>query len=82
MGTVLSTSGATTWTLLWLQVKPHGTSTGPRVSPSPSSSVCQMYLWVVGAKLVNGTELDQLLVDAEKTAQALSRHKSTSLPGA
>lgn len=51
-------------------------STGPRAAPQPSASVCRAYLWVVGAQLINCTELDQLLVDAERrtaegTEQAL-----------
>lgn len=44
--------------------------------PQPSACVCKAYLWVVGAQLIDCTELDQLLVDAERrtaegTEQAL-----------
>jgi hypothetical protein len=40
---------------------------------SPGSEY-RTYLWVVGAQLINGTELDQFLVDAEKgTEESMSR---------
>lgn len=35
-------------------------------SPGPEY---RTHLWVVGAQLINGTELDQFLVDAEKGAE-------------
>lgn len=36
------------------------------VSSTALQPVFRTHLWVVGAQLINGTELDQFLVDAEK----------------
>lgn len=72
-----SASTAATRAFQQLQAESSEVSTGPWVpSPQPSASAHGTYLWVVGAELVNCTELDQLLVDAERkmpegTEQAL-----------
>lgn len=39
---------------------------GPGYPLSPSASVGGTYLRVVGAELINRTELDELLIDAER----------------
>lgn len=58
------------------RLKPAEPAQGPRYPPSPLTSACGTYLWVVCAELINCTELDQLLIDAERripqgTEQAL-----------
>ena len=39
---------------------------GPGSPPSPAASAGGTYLWIVGAEFVNCTELDELLIDAER----------------
>lgn len=42
----------------------------------PPAAEHRTHLWVVGAQLINGTKLDQFLVDAEKkTASSVSKHR-------
>lgn len=41
--------------------------------PQPAASVRRAYLWVVGAQLIDCTELDQLLIDAERTAEGIEQ---------
>lgn len=54
--------------LLW---RPDTPTTASSTALQP---VYTTYLWVVGAQLINGTELDQFLIDAEKgTEESMSR---------
>lgn len=53
---------------------PPGSHTQPSKPYHSAAHVCRTYLWVVGAQLINGTELDQFLIDAGKgTEQSVSR---------
>lgn len=54
------------WHLQTTSTAPPGSPTQPSKPYHSAAHMRRTYLWVVGTQLINGTELDQLLIDAGK----------------